>query len=557
LEEAEREESTLNDAEDGQDEILRVMRARGRQPNISFFAFTATPKPKTLEMFDEPGADGKSPFHLYSMRQAIEEGFILNVLQNYTSYKTYFRLTKEIEDDPQLNKRKTSRAIARFLSLHPYNLAQKVEVIIEHFRQVTMPKIGGKAKAMVVTNSRLHAVRYKQEVDQYLKEQKYTHIRALVAFSGKVRDEFGLEYTEAGMNGFGEKQLPDKFETDEYQLLLVADKYQTGYDQPLLHTMYIDKKLSGLRAVQTLSRLNRTYPGKADTFILDFVNEREEIQAAFQPYYEQMTIDGATDPNQLYDLKHKLDDYQIYAQSEIDNFCRIYFGSKSVQAAREQGLLHGYLDPAASRYRNADDEQQEDFKHLMAAFIRLYSFLSQVMPFQDAELEKMYAYGRLLITKLGGINTSSVYTIGDEVALEYYRLQKIEEGAIALTRDGDTALKTTGDVGTSKKEADELAALSTIINVLNDKFGTDFTPSDKLFFDQIEEDLVADESLAQQARSNTIENFKFGFDELFTGKVIDRMDQNQDIFAKIMDDPDFAGAIKNFLLKKVYERLRS
>ncbi len=284
---------------DTQEEILKTMLKRGKQPNISFFAFTATPKYKTLEVFGQPGPDGKPiPFHLYSMRQAIEEGFILDVLKNYTTYKTYYGLIKAIEDDPQVDKKKAARALARFMSLHPHNIAQKVEVIVEHFRHFTCHKIGGRAKAMVATSSRLHAVRYKLAFDKYIAQKGYTGIKSLVAFSGTVFDpETRIEYTEVGMNkGIKETELPEKFDTDEYQVLLVAEKYQTGFNQPLLHTMYVDKRLAGIQAVQTLSRLNRTHPGKEDTFILDFVNETQEILDAFQPYYEQTFVGEQAQP---------------------------------------------------------------------------------------------------------------------------------------------------------------------------------------------------------------------------------------------------------------------
>ena len=275
LEEAEKTEAKTEHS-DTEDQVTQSMQSRGKQPNLSFFAFTATPKSKTLEVFGIKDKTGKpQPFHLYSMRQAIEEGFILDVLKNYMTYKTFFKLSKRIEDDPLINKKKAKRAIARFVSLHPHNLAQRIEVMVEHFRQVTMKKIGGRAKAMVVTPSRLHVVRYKQEFDRYIKKMGYTDIRAIVAFSGTIKDEFDVEYTEPDMNGFKEKELPNKFNTNEYQLLIVADKYQTGFDQPLLHTMYIDKKLAGVKAVQTISRLNRTCSGKEDTFVLYFANSEK------------------------------------------------------------------------------------------------------------------------------------------------------------------------------------------------------------------------------------------------------------------------------------------
>jgi type I restriction enzyme R subunit len=545
--------STQSDAED---EIRKSMLSRGQHKNLSFFAFTATPKAKTLEVFGvKDTITGKPvPFHLYSMRQAIEEGFIMDVLKNYTTYKTFFKISKQIEDDPKINKKKATRAIARFISLHPHNLAQKTEVIVEHFRQVIMKKIGGKAKAMVVTASRPHVVRYKKEFDRYIKEKGYNEIRTLVAFSA-FKDEFGILHTESDINDFGEKELPEKFNTMEYQLLLVADKYQTGFDQPLLHTMYVDKKLSGVKAVQTLSRLNRIYPGKEDTFILDFVNDTQEILDSFQPYYEQTTLTETTNPNQLYDLKSKLEAMQIFWQSEIDAFCNVFFKKTGSHTGKESAQLNAYIDPPVDRYKAIGKEEvQEDFKHTLTVYLRLYSFLSQIMPFQDAELEKLYAYGRLLLNKLPKKGISEKLKLNDEVALEYYRLQKISEGSIILEKGGEYKLKPPTEVGT-KKEKEELAALSEIINVFNERFGKPITDADKLFFDQIEEELVSDETLSKQAKTNTIDNFKYGFQDVFINKLIDRMEQNKDIFAKIMDDKVVADVVKDYMLKKVYKRL--
>ncbi|NOQ28474.1 MAG: type I restriction endonuclease subunit R, partial [Methanosarcinales archaeon] len=339
---------------DYEGEILRTMAKRGHQPNISFFAFTATPKYRTLEVFGKPGTDGKpEPFHLYSMRQAIEEEFILDVLRNYTTYKTYYRLIKSIEDDPEVDKKKAARALARFMSLHPHNISQKTEVMVEHFRTFTSHKIGGRAKAMVVTSSRLHAVRYKKEFDKYIAEKGYTGIKTLVAFSGTVIDPDipGKEYTEVGMNdGIREKELPERFASDECQVLLVAEKYQTGFDQPLLHTMYVDKRLSGVQAVQMLSRLNRTHPGKEDTFVLDFVNEPDEILAAFQQYYEQATIGERAEPRQLYELQAKLDAEQVYYKAEVEEFCRIFYKPRINPTPVDHAKMNTCIDPAVNRW---------------------------------------------------------------------------------------------------------------------------------------------------------------------------------------------------------------
>jgi type I restriction enzyme R subunit len=541
------------------------MEARGRQGNLSFFAFTATPKPKTLEVFgttDYPNPDfdknGKikpKPFHLYSMRQAIEENFILDVLKQYTTYELYFRLSKAIEDDPELNKKKAAIAIGRFVSLHPHNIAQKTEIIVEHFRQVVMKKIGGKAKAMVVTGSRLHAVRYYHAFKKYIKEKGYNEIRPLVAFSGKVIDQgFPEGVTEAQLNGFGERELPEKFATEEFQVLLVADKYQTGFDQPLLHTMYVDKKLNGVKAVQTLSRLNRIYPGKEDTFVLDFVNDRETILQSFQPYYELTTVEELTDPNLLFDLKDKLDRKQVYWQSEIEQFTNVFFRKGNTE--KDQAKLYAIIDPAVDRYKSLNDEEQDEFKRWLVQWLRLYSFLSQILPFQDSNLEKLFAFGRLLLTKLPKQNISERLKLTDEVALQYYRLQKIAEGSIALEKVGEYGLHGQTETG-MKKDKEEKARLSEIIDVLNERFNTDFAEADRLFFDQIESELVHDENMINQATNNTIDNFKYGFEERFIEKLIDRMDQNQEIFTKILDDKEFGEVVKGWMLKKVYERINA
>lgn len=559
LEEAAAAEADGADEDTSLDEIRKSMLSRGKQDNLSFFAFTATPKAKTLEVFGTAGRDGKPrPFHLYSMRQAIEEGFIHDVLLNYTSYKTYYKLSKAIEDDPEVNKKKAAVAIGRFLSLHPHNLAQKTEVIIEHFRQVVSKKIGGKAKAMVVSGSRLHAVRYKREFDRYIKEKGYDQgensIKALVAFSGKVIDD-GVDFTEPDMNGFGYKELRKKFDTDEYQLLLVADKYQTGFDQPLLHTMYVDKKLSGVKAVQTLSRLNRTASGKEDTFVLDFVNDRETIMESFQPYYEVTTVQETTDPNHLYDLKSEIEKAQILWQSDIDKFVALYFANTKAFNVKDQAKLNAYIDPAIERFKGLPDELQDDLKNAIKSFTRLYSFLSQIMPFYDIDLEKLFTYLRFFQKKLPKPSLAERFQLTDEVALEYYRLQKIEEGQIALQKSQEGELSGITEAGV-RKSKDERAYISEIIEVLNDKLGTDFDSADQLFFDQIEEEMVQDEVLSKQANSNTKENFKYGFEDKFMDAVIERMEQNQELFTKLMDDDKMAGIVKDMLLDRVFKRLR-
>ncbi|HXD34037.1 MAG TPA: hypothetical protein VN643_23165 [Pyrinomonadaceae bacterium] len=541
---------------DSDDFIRETVRRQGRQPNVSVYAFTATPKQRTIEVFGTKNAEGEArPFHLYSMRQAIEEGFILDVLKNYVSYKEYYRFSKQIEEDPELNKRKATKAIGRFAAFHPYILAQKTEVMIEHFRQVTMKKIGGKAKAMIVTSSRKHALRYYLEFKKYIAAKGYSDIKPLVAFSGTVFDDFYPEgITEAALNGFRERELPEKFDSEEYRILLVAEKYQTGFDQPSLHTMYVDKKLSGVKAVQTLSRLNRTSPGKDDTFVLDFANDRETIVASFQPYYEETKMIEMTDPNHLYDVKAVLDASEIYHQSEIDDFARVFYQPKSISNSREQGRLYSSLAPAVDRFKDLQDEEAKNqFKKSLISFVHLYSFLTQIMPFQDVDLEKLYSFGRFLAWKLPKMESIDQLRLDDEVALDYYRLQKVGEGDLVLEIQGETALTPTTEAGITR-DKDERAKLSDIITTLNSKFGTDFNAADRLFFDQIEEELFQDEDLKQRALSNPLENFKYAFEDVFIDKLIERMDSNQEIFVKIMENTDFKDDVKDWLIQRIYRR---
>ena len=561
LEDAETEE--MSDDYTGDDfvreQIERSAQARGQQSNISFFAFTATPKYKTLQVFGHKDADGKpKPFHLYSMRQAIEEGFILDVLKNYTSYELFFKLTKAIEDDPNLNKKKAAKAIGKFVSLHPHNLAQKTEIIIEHFKQIVSHKIGGKAKAMLVCGSRLHAKRYFEEFEKYIKAKGYQNdIKILVAFSGKVIDDNAPDgVSEPELTGYSEKELPTIFDKEEYKILIVADKYQTGFDQPLLQTMYVDKKLSGVKAVQTLSRLNRTCAGKEDTFVLDFVNDRETIFASFQPYYEITTVTEETDVNHLYDLKARLDDFQIYWEAEINEFANVYFNPETkLNNPKQQKYLYSFTDPAVDRYREIkEEEKQDEFKKGLRTWTNLYAFLAQIMPFVDPDFEKFYAYAKLLQTRLPKRELSESLHLDDEVALEYYRLQKIKEGSIDLLKGETGELSGTTEAGL-KRAKDEEALLSEIVAVLNDRFGTEFEDADKLFFEQIEAELMEDETLQTQAKVNKIDTFKYAFEDLFIEKLIDRMDLNQEIFERILEDKMFGDLVKELMMRKVYKRM--
>ena len=435
--------------------------------------------------------------------------------------------------------------------------------MIEHFNTFTRHKIGGKAKAMVVTDSRAAAISYKKAFDEYIKENGYSHIKTLVAFSGKITvGEPGAEasFTEEDMNREGkrtirESELPEYFGTDEYNVLIVADKYQTGYDQPLLHTMYVDKRLSGIKAVQTLSRLNRKTDGKDDTFILDFVNDRQEIFDSFQPYYEETTISEDVDPQQLYDISKKLDEYQVYHKDEIEAFCSVFFKPKVTQSASDHAKMNAVIDPAVVRFGELAEKDQDSFRKLLATYKSLYSFLSQIIPFHDSDLEKLYAFVRMLLAKLPRDRSGPIYDFDEEVALKYYRLEKQSEGAITLQEGERGKVSGPVEVGTAKAKGAE-APLSEIIDVLNERFGTDFKPGDQLFLDSIKADAKADESLREKAMANSLENFGLVFSKELMNLFIDRIDQNSEIFNRYNEDKDFQKVLTKLMTKDVYGEIR-
>ena len=537
--------------------LYRNMAKRGKQANLSFFAFTATPKHKTLKVF---GNDGE-PFHKYTMRQAIEEGFILDVLAHYTSYKTYFKLLKAGENDPNVERKTAAKALARFLRLHPHNIAQKTEIMVEHFNSVTRHKIGGHAKAMVVTGSRLEAVRYKKSFDQYIKNKGYP-IKSLVAFSGIVKDNKIKEatFTEVEMNnGIKEKELPERFATPEYHVLLVAEKYQTGFDQPLLHTMYVDKRLAGIQAVQTLSRLNRTHPLKEDTFVLDFVNDREEIKEAFKTYYEGAKIGEEADPDSMYRLKSELDSSGIYLPEERERFCIIYFKPKQRQSSSDHEAMNAALDPAISRFQvlqRDNEEEAELWRGKVQSFRNLYSFLSQIIPYQDSDLEKQYVYLRYLSSKLPRRRSKQGYGFDDKIRLEYYRLQKISEGSISLREGYAQKLDGPTEVGTGMLHEDPIL-LSKLVDIINKRFGTDFNQADQLFFDQLVETAIREESIIKAAEVNSEDKFSLVFKNILQALFVERIDQNEEIFSRFMNDQNFQNVVTNWLSSEAYKKLKT
>ena len=540
----------------------RSAQSMARQPNLSFFAFTATPKYKTLALFDDPGPGGTAPFHHYSMRQAIEEGFILDVLKNYTTYRSYYRLINLQDGDREVPKRAAAKQLARFIDFHPGVLDQKVEIIVEHFFHQTKHKLGGRAKAMIVTRSRLSAVRYKQAFDRYLQkriaeDERYEGIRSLVAFSGSVTDPDvpDKSYTEVGMNdGIRERELVERFDGPDYNVLLVADKYQTGFDQPKLHTMYVDKKLSGVQAVQTLSRLNRTYPGKEDTFVLDFANEQEEIYAAFKPFFEVTAVDEPPDIPVLYRLQHQLDEYRLYTTAELLAFMEVYTAPAIDLNKRQHAKLDAVLQHAVRRYGELPENEQDAFRSLVTNYRNAYAFLGQVIPFGDGELETLYVYLRHLDPMLRRGGDRERVDLGSDVQLKYYRLAKIGEGSISLLVGEPEPLTGPKEVGTGRVD-EEYVRLNSLIERLNDTFGTEFTVADQLFFEQMVEAGTEDEKVAAAAKANTAENFAAFYERLFNELLIGRMEGNEEITSMAFTNDKFRELVVKNVAEGIWGRV--
>lgn len=542
---------------DDEDKLLDELSSHGTLDNLSFFAFTATPKEKTLQMFGEKQTDGTfRAFHIYSMRQAIEENFILDVLNNYTTYKMYYKIAKKVADDPDIDSAKGAKEIAKYESLHPHNLAQKTAIMVEHFRSITKNKIGGKAKAMVVTASRLHAVRYIFEFKRYIKEKGYTDLDVLVAFSGSINDPLnGDDLTEEKLNKdkngetIKESQLKDQFHTDDFNMLIVAEKYQTGFDEPLLHTMFVDKKLTGVKAVQTLSRLNRTMKGKEDTFVLDFVNEAEEMQKSFQPYYEATILEQETDPNVIYDLKNGLDAFQIYQPSEVEHFAETYYGNDNKNA---QAILTGCIKPALDRYNAKEDAEREEFKSSLSTFVRVYSFIIQVCRMYDKDMQKFFVYAKFLAKCLPKGENEKV-DISDKVILEYYKLSKTFEGSIAMETTEGYVANIKGGVGGKQKNEDPL---SIIIEKMNERFGTAFSEQDKVL-DQMKSDFAKDEKIVNAAKSNDKSLFKYLYEQRFKDVAVNRYEENDNFFMSLFSDEEKMNFVMSMMSEVIFNELKA
>lgn len=521
-----------------EDIIADYQRKRGPQDNISYFAFTATPRNVTLERFGTKGADGiPHPFHLYSMRQAIEEGFILDVLQNYMTYKAYYQLEKAIEDDPKLKGRKTQGRVARFATLHPTAIAQKVEVIVEHFLRHVSEELGGDAKAMVVTQSRLQALKYFQSIKKYIEGKKYQGVRPLIAFSGELNVD-GEIYTESELNGFAETELPKKFDGPDYQLLIVAEKYQTGFDKPKLCAMYVDRKLDNLQAVQTLSRLNRTCAGKTKTFVLDFQNSIEDIQNAFRPFYEATSLEGITDLNQIYELEGRIKSFSIIDEEEVNRFAETYY--KGVLNSHDRISLEKLIRNAVQRFEYEEDERkQEEFRQLLKSYMRFYSFVAQVMRLEDTTLEKLFAYGSWLYKLLPSREIpADIEITEDMMRLQAFRLEQKEHGSASLASGDTTPLTAIKEFGAKPYTKDEERVLSEIIDNFNQRHGTEFIKEDFLRFEQVNRDILENENLKDMLRNNPPDVVYGAFSQAFFEGAIRLFQRDNQLQNIVMTDSD-------------------
>ncbi|MFO1432113.1 MAG: DEAD/DEAH box helicase family protein [Candidatus Competibacteraceae bacterium] len=551
--------------------LLAEMQARKQPPNVSFFAFTATPKAKTIELFGRTGAAGlPEPFHVYSMQQAIEEGFILDVLRNYTPYQLAYQLAlggREY-DDRTIEKAKGLKELARWVRLHPHNISRKVQIIIEHFRRKIAYRLNGHAKAMVVTGSRKEAVRYKLAFDRYIRDQNYSNLAALVAFSGEVNDpDSGPEpLSETNMNpGLKGRDLRTAFNTDDYQVLLVANKFQTGFDQPLLAAMYVDKKLAGVAAVQTLSRLNRIWPGKTETFILDFVNDPQEILDAFLPYYKTAQLTAVTDPNLIHALQTKLDDRRLYTTAEIDAFAAVFFDPNS----RQQDL-QAHIAPAVDRFRdhrrraqdNGDEKALDElnlFRKDIAAFIRLYDFLAQIVDYDDTDLEKRSIFFTHLLPWLRQENAEPAIDL-NAVELTHYRLEALAERRLALKDDEEkNKLKPITGLGSGGVQEPNPTTLAALIHELNQLFEGELSDADLLgYANHIKGKLLENETLARQAAMNSKEQFALGdFNTILLDNVIEGLDRYHEMAGQVMGDERIRKAFAGILLDIVYHEFQN
>jgi len=546
-------EGKAEDEIDRDDKLIQEMLVHGRHKNLSFFAFTATPKGQTLEMFGTEQEDGSfRPFHVYSMRQAIEEGFIMDVLKNYMTYNTCFKIAKTIPDNPDVPASRAAKVIRRFEELHPYNISQKAQIIVETFLSTTAKAIGGKGKMMVVTSSRLAAVRYYHEVKRYIQEKSYTNVDVLVAFSGAVRDG-DEEYTEPRLNvrkdgsHISEEQTKAEFH-DNFNVLLVAEKYQTGFDEPLLHTMIVDKKLRGVKCVQTLSRLNRTCEGKTDTFVLDFVNSAEDIQEAFQPFYQETSLSQEVNVDLIYQTQRELRDYQLYTDADIDAFSAIYFSDKK-QDAKMQGRMTSALKPVADHYNGKTADERYKFRRLLRSFIKWYGYISQVCRMFDKEMQKEYVFCSYLLRLLPNESTEMMDLDG-ALKLEFYKLEQTFKGAIALKKEGGVYEPSDGK-GSASPEAKE--PLEEVIERINQLFNGNFTDADRVVLYALHDRLKDDKKLRKVAKSSDPQVFAESiFPKTFDAVAQDCYVEQTEAFSSMFQNKSKYQAIASALAEILY-----
>ncbi len=532
-------------------ELERIQKARQRLPHLSFFAFTATPKDKTLELFgvaDKTVKKGFRPFHEYTMRQAIAEGFILDVLTSYTTYKTYFELVQneKAEGEKLVEELKARRLLLEYVDQHAFAIKRKAHIIVDHFTRKSAHKIGGQAKAMVVTHSRAHAVLYKQALDEVLREQNLA-FGVLVAFSGTVTIN-GQKYTEENMNPPGTGDIAEAFKNPAQRLLVVANKFQTGFDQPLLHTMYVDKKLGGVAAVQTLSRLNRTFPPlKQDTLVLDFVNEQATIQASFQDYYQRTELEGATDPNKLYNLKYTLEQMRVFTEDDVEQFAQLFIVQKVTSAKLQpffQRIVETGYNNLGSEHQGEKDfeklaaEAKDKFRKETARYVKQYSFISQIMTFTDPKLEKFYLFAKLLLKQLPFERVTLPREVTDMVDMDKFRVQEEQNGSIALAEE-DATLDLTSDDGHRGKTEEEKEKLKVIVEKLNADYGINFEEADRVV-NAIKQKLEADEPLRAAFKTNSIEFLRRQkLKDSITGAFLSNADEFLNFMSKTETDPAF------------------
>ena len=542
---------------DVEDMISDEIKRNGKQANVSMFAFTATPKPTTIQLFGRLNTKGqREAFHVYSMKQAIEEGFILDVLQNYTEYSTFYQINKEIEDDPRCKTNAAKRQIARFVELHDTNISQRIEVIVEHFRTTVMQELGGQAKAMVITASRQAAVKYRQAFEEYIAKKGYEGIHALVAFSGKVKlpdDE--TEYTEASINGFPEDRLTKEFDTDAYQVLLVANKYQTGFDQPKLCAMYVMKRLRGVSAVQTLSRLNRICaPYDKKTFVLDFVNSYEDIKAAFAPYYTTTLLSNSVTPGAIYDLEAKIDAYALFDPADIDSANEILYTEK-VTGKQKQRLTF-FLQKSKKLLDHYEYEEQREAVTVMRSFVRYYEFLLQVSCFEDTELHKKYNFIAYLLAYINIKHPGAGFNLDGKIKASNFIQKKGEEHVSPnLVAKPVMKLPTAEHFGLTE---DKEQRLSEIIDEINSRTGKSYD-NDVVVkaMLQIRDILMKSERLKTSAKNNTQKDFEFSYFDDIDDALIEGLSQNQDFFSLLLSNEEMKRQVLGIFSEEIYKSLRN